>query len=332
MAEPMYSAKHYAIKAQKQADRAKEYAENVAVSSFGNIGDIKYTSRTDVPNGGAWCDGAEYTQAQFPDLYQMLVDGKLQHTDYTTFDESVSTNGSCGFFGLNTETTSFKAPKLSNVYLKAGQAPLMFGAESLPNITGQTKETGICETAEGAFYVPEKSSKYYSNQNGNYTGFLAIDASRSSSTYQDGAKVNPDHVIYRAYVVLYSLAAEASEAQAAEFINGLANKANTDLSNVSSNIDYVVESGSNETSWYRKYKSGWLEQGGVASVSEGIINLLRPYADTKYIIHKTYKNTTATSSINMKNICAYNVTTTSFYVRNNNSLKDCSWLTMGQGA
>ena len=97
--------------------------------------------------------------------------------------------------------------------------------------------------------------------------------------------------------------------------------------------DYVIESKINsDGSWYRKYKSGWLEQGGVASVAEGIINLLRPYADTKYIIHKTYKNNPNTDSITMRNVGAYNVTTTSFYVRNDGSLKDCSWLTMGQGA
>lgn len=37
---------------------------------------------------------------------------------------------------------------------------------------------------------------------------------------------------------------------------------NTDLSNVDSNIDYIIERGSNESGWYVKYKSGWIEQGG----------------------------------------------------------------------
>lgn len=44
-------------------------------------------------------------------------------------------------------------------------------------------------------------------------------------------------------------------------------KANTDLSNISSNYDYVVKyqkpTSGNGYTWYRKYKSGWVEQGGI---------------------------------------------------------------------
>lgn len=148
------------------------------------IGFVGYTLGTEVPNGGAWCDGAEYTKQAFPDIYQMLVDGKLQKTDYTTFAENVSDNGSCGFFALDTVNEKFKVPLLKDVYIKAGDTPSSF------------------------------------------------DASLSSSSYQDGAKVNPDHVVYRAYVVLYSSAAEASEAQAAEFMTALGGKANVGLDNV----------------------------------------------------------------------------------------------------
>lgn len=206
------------------AESANTALEAATKASFGNIGDIKYTSRTDVPNGGAWCDGTEYTQAQFPDIYQMLVDGKLQHTDYTTFDESVSTNGSCGFFGLDTETTSFKVPKLSDVYLKAGQAPSAFGAESLPNITAQVSMTnGEYHSPSGAISISNTGATRGASGS-DISGInqaFSLNASRSSSTYQDGAKVNPDHVVYRAYVVLYATAAEASEAQAAEFINAV---------------------------------------------------------------------------------------------------------------
>lgn len=49
----------------------------------------------------------------------------------------------------------------------------------------------------------------------------------------------------------------------------LALKADTDLSNIPSNYDYVIESqmptAGNGYTWYRKYKSGWVEQGGVVS-------------------------------------------------------------------
>ena len=73
-------------------------------------------------------------------------------------------------------------------------------------------------------------------------------------------------------------------------------KANTSLSNVDSNIDYVVESYNDGTNWYRKYKSGWLEQGGLidSSVSDGsTVNLLKPFKDTNYTFSLGVKQKTA---------------------------------------
>lgn len=51
------------------------------------------------------------------------------------------------------------------------------------------------------------------------------------------------------------------------------NKADSDLSNTPSNIDYVIESqlptADNGYTWYRKYKSGWVEQGGTVTTASG---------------------------------------------------------------
>ena len=99
----IYSAYHYACKT--KADReaiealAPKVLEAADKAAFGNIGDIKYTLRTTVPNGGAWCDGASYAKEDYPDVYKLLTDGKLVSVDMTTFDSSVNLNGSCGFFG-----------------------------------------------------------------------------------------------------------------------------------------------------------------------------------------------------------------------------------------
>lgn len=67
-------------------------------------------------------------------------------------------------------------------------------------------------------------------------------------------------------------------------------KANTDLSNILSNIDYVVETGSNANGNYRKYKSGLIEQfcyvdipavGGTQSVMANI-NFPTPFTTDTY--------------------------------------------------
>lgn len=245
-----YSAKYYASTAQTSASQASASAaaaeesadsalEAANKASFGNIGDIQYTCRTDVPNGGAWCDGAEYTQAVFPDIYQMLVDGKLQKTDYETFNSSVGTNGCCGIFALDESAQKFKVPLLKDVYIKSGQSSSMFGAESLPNITGSfSTDIWPQDISFSGAFNSRTNANLRARTSGTDTADLPFiqnfDASASSSTYQNGAKVNPDHVVYRAYVVLYASAAEASEAQAAEFMTALGGKANVGLDNISS--------------------------------------------------------------------------------------------------
>lgn len=304
------------------------------------IGSIGYTLRTEVPEGGAWCDGAEYTQAMFPDIYQMLVDGKIQSTTYQNFTSSVSTNGSCGFFALDSSAQKFKVPLLKDVYIKAGQAPSMFGAESLPNITGTAYNIlmGFNQTpyGNGALNATKTGNEGVSGSDYNRRGNISFNASRSSSTYQDGAKVNPDHVVYRAYVVLYASAAEASVAQAAEFMTALGGKAGTDLSNVSSNIDYIVESKVNsDGSWYRKYKSGWLEQGGtgltVSADGTKTVTLIKPFKNTKYIVNWLDQDGSMINGAGSRGIS--NKKTTSFVACNGQD-KDMNigWIAIGQGA
>ena len=77
-----------------------------------------------------------------------------------------------------------------------------YGNESLPNISGSYLQTnssaggGIVNgsTVSGVFYTGGTGG-YWSNNNAGATTAPALkfDASRSSSTYQNNAKVNPDN-------------------------------------------------------------------------------------------------------------------------------------------
>ncbi|MCL2748640.1 MAG: hypothetical protein FWE50_01040 [Alphaproteobacteria bacterium] len=59
-----------------------------------------------------------------------------------------------------------------------------------------------------------------------------------------------------------------------------------DVQALLANLDYVIDSGTVGNSWYRKYKSGWIEQGGKAigtSTSSGVtITLPRQMSSTNY--------------------------------------------------
>ena len=223
--------------------------EKLLLGGGGNpIGTIGYTTRTDVPNGGAWCDGAEYTQAQFPDVYQMLVDGKLSSTDYSIFNNSVSTNGYCALFALDSSAQKFKVPKLLDKYV-------MDLADDVP-VVGNGMALGISGVASSAVVTRYLlSGRTYPNQDrfgllcaSSVNGLVGDTGSEDNFAANTlvGLTTDPEKsgmiadtsnlgktVTLKAYVVLYSSAAGASEVQAAEFINALTNKANVGLDNVS---------------------------------------------------------------------------------------------------
>lgn len=238
----IYSAYHYACKTKADREVVEQYAneaieqfekatETAALASFGNIGDIKYTARTTVPNGGAWCDGSTYAKADFEAVYKMLTEGALVSVDMSEYDYLVAEKGSCGFFGLDIATETFKVPTLSDVFVKAGQEADEFGAESLPNIKGtlpaNSWQAGTVKLT-GSFYNAGTSS-YGVNTVGSSDAGTAFNASLSSSTYQDGAKVNPDHVKYRAYIVLFTAEKELSVVDWTNRINEVAEERMAEL-------------------------------------------------------------------------------------------------------
>lgn len=82
------------------------------------------------------------------------------------------------------------------------------------------------------------------------------------------------------------------------------NKADLDLNNVSAGIDFVVESqvptALNNYTWYRKYKSGWVEQGGiepnVSSSTGTTVTLPIEMANNMYVASGTVNETSDVSS------------------------------------
>ena len=59
--------------------------------------------------------------------------------------------------------------------------------------------------------------------------------------------------------------------------NDFTNKADKDLSNLPSNYDYVIKTYTSGNSWYRQYKSGWVEQGGSTMTGSQTVTFLIPF-------------------------------------------------------
>lgn len=206
--------------------------------------------------------------------------------------------------------------------------------ESLPNITGGITDLKVSTNTvySGGIYAASTRNVGYG---GNYSARLdntIWDASRSSSTYQDGAKVQPDHTKYPYYMVISTEGQTASvEIDINKVYEDMNLKANTSLSNVDSNIDYVVEKyvGGNGN-WYIRFKSGLTFQGIYASVANGVVNLLVDMTTNKYSV-------VCTTQIDSAGYVGgiYDKTTSSFksnYTRDtyaNNTARDAFFLVGG---
>lgn len=95
-------------------------------------------------------------------------------------------------------------------------------------------------------------------------------------------------------------------------LEALNDKADRDMNNVADGIDFVVESYQNGTEWYKLYKSGWCEQGGIAVQGSGgnvSVNLLKQFANTNYITVSNLNSTGGTGSYNPV-VCVSKTTST----------------------
>lgn len=147
------------------------------------------------------------------------------------------------------EVKSITLPKRA-VYDRADVEGLNgFGAESLPNITGSfgnVVDYNSTAKFSGAF---ERFTSYSHavGAGGQVRAYnSSFDASRSSSTYQDGASVQPDHhVVYAYYKVGNTIVADESIdlgnvlTQLAAVQTQLAGKADKDLSNTEPSQEFL---------------------------------------------------------------------------------------------
>jgi len=241
--------------------------------------------------------------------------------------------------------TSLRLPKLANYIKMAGADGITQKGAGLPDVKAYSATAAPNAPAwiklpsyAKAVVNTDGNSMMYGSSIGAATAYAYVEsqASLGNSVYGSSDTVTPAHTTLYPWISAFTSAVPASTAQAAEFTGALSGKANTDLSNVLANIDYVVESKmptADDPSWYRKYKSGWLEQGGVFSSAGNVtytITLLKPFANTKYtaLLTSGYSTTTESGVDYVKT----KTTTNMVVIMDNISGFDHNWEAKGMGA
>ena len=124
----------------------------------------------------------------------------------------------------------------------------------------------------------------------------------------------------------------------------LNDKSDRDLRNVNNTtgadavIDYQEPTADNGYTWYRKYKSGWVEQGGVnTTTNDTTVTISLPIAmfDNNYTVQKTCitDNSSSLSNISFRTFAVSAKTTTSFQTfANQQSTGGFNWQVSGKSA
>lgn len=217
---------------------------NQIVAGFGgtkrSIGEVYFSqSALATDNSGALplFTGETIASANtiYPDFYNWVsAHTELQCTS-AEYESALSTYGECPKYVIG--NGSLRLPKLSN-YIKAANTSegITQKEAGLPNITGYAspRKDGYDGggLAGGAFWLTSDtaSAGHGATEFGPGTR-INFDASRSSAVYGKSSTVTPAHTTLYPWVVAYTAAIPASEAQAAEFQQGLSGKADTNLGN-----------------------------------------------------------------------------------------------------
>ena len=219
----------------------------VSTSLAMHIGSIVSVLATDtyVPNGCVPCNGAEYTRAQFPALYDTYLTAatpKLLTCTYSAWSTQVGLTGNCAKFAVDTANQKFKVPMLKDgdsITQASSAAELGKSYKAgLPNITGSVYIQGL---SYGSAIV--SSGALFANDSGFNNGVTGVSATNGCSTiglnaaasspiYGNATTVRDEQVRLRHFVVLASAQNSSSMFDWSNYMAGLASKTNVDFDNI----------------------------------------------------------------------------------------------------
>ena len=216
----------------------------------------------------------------------------VSESDWQT---AVTTYGVCGKFVYDSTNNTVRLPKVTGIIEGTTDVTALgdLVEAGLPNITGTFSDSrsGAVGTHTGCF-----SNSYNSGTSAVYDGgisghMLDFNASLSNAIYGNSPTVQPQTIKAFYYIVIATSTKTDIEVDIDEIATDLNSKVSTgDLAEV----QCVIETYSNGTSWYRVYSDGWCEQGGYftgSAITNNSVSLLKNYVDTSYnVLLQVYGN------------------------------------------
>lgn len=237
---------------------------------------------------------------------QLIPDIK---TAEQVWQQIVADYGVCGKFVYDSVNNTVRLPKYSDKIWSGNGVASVKGNGVTLGLTDGTNNYGLRQDTSNYIALSSGTAIYgtnvgdvasYGNTPNDTTLGITTDSSKSG-IITDFSTLTTSLDGYW-YIVIATSTKTQVEVDIDEITTDLNGKADTDLSNVLQNIDFVVASqlptAQNNYTWYRKYKSGWVEQGGYHNDIGGAsvtIPLPVEMSDTNYVALRTLNGSFSTS-------------------------------------
>lgn len=260
-----------------------------------NIGDIFWTTRTDSAlNGAVEANGAQYNFADVNggdnNVQALLTSGALPSVSIAKFDAMVAEQGGCDSFG-------YDAPKTWYAWKVDGSEALGYTEKAEPSIGDKIYNESFTEVGTIA-NVSGDTIKQSGAKPLTYTRYTEGDILPTNPTYFKVPKKVGRVLVLRPMVQLFNGATDDAVATCTQVLQQIAN-----IQQTLNGMDYPIYWDSGDATdhshakpgvstptnhgWYRYYKSGWVEQGGIiANLTETMARVVFPIimADVNYTI------------------------------------------------
>lgn len=232
------------------------------------VGAIFTTPRTGTIAGAVEANGGEYNIADYSgagSIGALLAAGSIAYVSKAVFQTQVANTGACDSFGWNgTTDTTFLVPKLNPWHI-GKNAPVVGNGKTL-GLTNGIQNAGLCVAGINNIgtAIPYQGSFNTDVGTPNIGLGLALDKTVGITPDPEKSGVIADLSETTNLRVMVQLATGATD-EALETCTSV-------LSDISAlKYDYVVDfqapTAANNYTWYRKYKSGWIRQGGTETLT-----------------------------------------------------------------
>lgn len=226
------------------------------------------------PDGAIQCNGATYSRALYKDFFDYATSKGWVKTEAEWRSIASVNGGYCQYYSQGNGSTTFRTPKFAPFMqiAIAGSSAGNYHMAGLPNITGRSDLGGIYTHANfsGALLteknVGDATGATHVSAGGDQRVKITFNASNSSVIYGRSSTVQPESNEWMICVVVAGQATNIGSVDVGNVMSAVA-QVQASVSAVEAKPilnakAYITETWSNDTSWYRKYSDGWIEQGG----------------------------------------------------------------------